>query len=143
MAMSPPNGVCRRRDLGDRPRTTDRLSTGWPIGAMPPDDELRISVERARQAFRTASDGRPPATQRTEDERTLAPGRPAGLHPFFRGLLDTLPEPGSNWPQSKRDQWLETARNIFALLYADIEERQPLPFPQRDSYPQQPDRRIA
>lgn len=81
--------------------------------------------------------------QPKEDERTIGLTPPAGLNPFFRGLLDTLPEPGSNWPQSQRDQWLETARNIFALLYADIEERQPVPFPQRDANPQQLDRRSA
>ena len=108
---------------------------------MPPDDELRISIERAKQAFRTASEGKP-LVQRQEGERTIE-AAVAGLHPFFRGLLDTLPEPGSNWPQPQRDQWLETARNIFALLYADIEERDPIPFPQRDPYPQQLDRRSA
>jgi hypothetical protein len=111
---------------------------------MPPDDELRISVERAKQAFRAASETSPPMLHR-EDERPLAAAPPAAaMHPFFRGLLDTLPEPGSNWPQSQRDQWLETARNIFGLLYADIEERQPIPFPQRDAYqPPQYDRRSA
>jgi hypothetical protein len=109
---------------------------------MPTDDELRASVDRVRQAFRTASDGKPDV-QRPEDQLTVQAAPQAGLHPFFRGLLDTLPEPGSNWPKLQRDLWLETARNIFALLYADADERQPIPFPQRDSYPQQLDRRSA
>lgn len=111
---------------------------------MPPDDELRISVEIAKQAFRSASESSPPLLRR-EDERpaVVAPPPALQLHPFFRGLLETLPEPGTNWPQFQRDQWLETARNIFALLYADIEERQPIPFPQRDPGPQQFDRRSA
>ena len=42
-----------------------------------------------------------------------------GLHPFFQGLLDSLPAPGAEWPPAKREQWLETARNIFALLYVE------------------------
>jgi hypothetical protein len=67
----------------------------------------------------------------------------AALHPFFHGLLDALPEPGANWPKPQRDQWLETARNIFALLYTDIEDREPIPFRQREGPPAQYDRRTA
>jgi hypothetical protein len=47
---------------------------------------------------------------------------PPGLHPFFRGLLETLPEPGADWPLAQREKWLETARNIFALIYQDSAE---------------------
>jgi hypothetical protein len=116
---------------------------------MASDEELRSSIERAKQAFRTKADGRPPLGWREDDRGASeqAPSPPAGhgqagngatpaaLHPFFRGLLDTLPEPGANWPQPEREQWLETARHIFALLYSDIDERQPLPFPQRTPPP--------
>jgi hypothetical protein len=44
---------------------------------------------------------------------------PSDLHPFFRGLLETLPELGADWSGTERGQWLETARNIFALLYRE------------------------
>lgn len=40
-----------------------------------------------------------------------------GLHPFLQGLLDVLPEPGTGWPVVNREQWLDTARSIFALIY--------------------------
>jgi len=50
------------------------------------------------------------------------------LHPFFRGLLEALPEPDTDWPLANREQWLETARNIFALLYHDPSGvREPIP----------------
>lgn len=39
------------------------------------------------------------------------------LHPFIQGLLDTLPEPNSDWPASDRVKWLQTAANIFDLIY--------------------------
>jgi len=31
--------------------------------------------------------------------------------------LRTLPEPFSDWPASKRAKWLQTAANIFDLIY--------------------------
>lgn len=88
---------------------------------MSSDDGLQDSIERTRQAFRSAHDAPPLITRREDPAPTLAL---SGLHPFFRGLLESLPEPGAVWPQSQRDQWLETARHIFALIYTDTEEPQ-------------------
>lgn len=44
---------------------------------------------------------------------------PAGsdLHPFIQGLLDTLPEPQTNWAVEGRAKWLMAAANIFDLIY--------------------------
>lgn len=39
------------------------------------------------------------------------------LHPFVRGLLDTLPPPDTDWDESKRADWLRTAASIFKLIY--------------------------
>jgi len=39
------------------------------------------------------------------------------LHPFIQGLLDSLPEPGTNWAIEGRSKWLQTAANIFDLIY--------------------------
>jgi hypothetical protein len=53
-------------------------------------------------------------------------------HPFIQGLLQTLPEPGTNWPETQRRQWLDTAEGIFNLIYPsdansrDGDARQPL-----------------
>jgi hypothetical protein len=39
------------------------------------------------------------------------------LHPFIRGLLETLPEPSTAWPIHDQVKWLETAASIFSLIY--------------------------
>ena len=97
--------------------------------------ELGDSIEKGREALRRA-------TEQARDWEVLAPEHrrrqeqmddevhgeevggqrkhvPSDLHPFFRGLLETLPHPGADWPRMEREQWLETARNIFALIYKD------------------------
>lgn len=40
------------------------------------------------------------------------------LHPFIQGLLDKLPTPESDWPIAGRAKWLQTAANIFDLIYS-------------------------
>jgi hypothetical protein len=39
------------------------------------------------------------------------------LHPFIQGLLDSLPEPETNWAEEGRTKWLQAAANIFDLMY--------------------------
>lgn len=41
------------------------------------------------------------------------------LNPFIVGLLKTLPPPETDWPISGRVKWLQTASNIFGLIYKD------------------------
>lgn len=38
-------------------------------------------------------------------------------HPFIQGLLAKLPEPESEWSIKDRAKWLQTAANIFDLMY--------------------------
>jgi hypothetical protein len=38
-------------------------------------------------------------------------------HPFIQGLLDSLPEPETNWAEEGRAKWLQAAANIFDLMY--------------------------
>ena len=121
---------------------------------MSADDGLQDSIERTRQAFRAApdappliprSDNAPPLTlSHADGQAPVAASRsvPAGLHPFFRGLLDALPEPGTQWSQAQRDQWLETARHIFALIYTDPQNRAPDHPPASIQYDQY-DRRVS
>lgn len=49
------------------------------------------------------------------------PPPPSGptLHPFIQGLLKTLPNPDGEpeWPLAQRVKWLQTAANIFDLIY--------------------------
>lgn len=55
------------------------------------------------------------------DEAIPASALPAagmmGRHPFIQGLLDTLPEPQTNWAAEGRAKWLMAAANIFDLIY--------------------------
>ena len=44
------------------------------------------------------------------------------LHPFIQGLLDTIPDIPNpmekpEWPVADRAKWLQTAANIFDLIY--------------------------
>lgn len=39
------------------------------------------------------------------------------LHPFIQGLLQTLPKPETEWAVAARAKWLQTAANIFDLIY--------------------------
>jgi hypothetical protein len=39
--------------------------------------------------------------------------------PLIQGLIERLPPPDSVWPVQKRKQWLQTAENIFSLIYLD------------------------
>jgi hypothetical protein len=41
----------------------------------------------------------------------------SGRHPFIQGLLDTLPEPGTNWAVEGRAKWLMAAAHNFDLIY--------------------------
>ena len=38
-------------------------------------------------------------------------------HPFIEGLLDKLPEEETEWTLEGRKKWLQTASNIFDLMY--------------------------
>lgn len=64
----------------------------------------------------------PPAREEEPAEPQKKKGGGGGdgldnLHHFIRGLLVTLPEPDSEWPVAARAKWLQTAANIFDLIY--------------------------
>jgi hypothetical protein len=114
---------------------------------MPSDSGFQDSVEKSREALRRSiADGHeiagPAHTWAAEARsQSVPPERPAlpDLHPFFRGLLESLPEPGMDWPSTSREQWLETARNIFALLYHEpVEVREPIPLRLQHQAPMYP-----
>jgi hypothetical protein len=100
---------------------------------MSSDSGLQDSVDKSREALRRsiADEAGPTQHWAAEARPHSAPHERrvlSDLHPFFCGLLEALPEPGMDWPSVNRDQWLETARNIFALLYQDpAEVREPIP----------------
>jgi len=67
-------------------------------------------------------DGRKEPSKPEESDKKLGQGNGGGdkpRHPFIEGLLKTLPDPDSEeeWPLDKRVKWLQTAANIFDLIY--------------------------
>lgn len=44
-------------------------------------------------------------------------GGGGNLHPFIVGLLKSLPAPDTVWPEADRQKWLQTAENVFSLMY--------------------------
>lgn len=46
-------------------------------------------------------------------------GEGIAMHPFVKGLVETLPDPNTEWPESARKQWLDAAAAIFRLIYRD------------------------
>ena len=95
-------------------------------------------TSRARQSFRRSAgqaglfelgadrlvlpSGAQPTKEITEEQQPQTPPSnrqpyDSDLHPFVKGLLAELPEPGAAWPEDKREAWLETAKSIFKLIY--------------------------
>lgn len=60
----------------------------------------------------------PPPSGDDDIGRSEPPARtPPGLHPFIQGLLETLPEPATNWAAEGRTKWLQAAAHCFDLMY--------------------------
>jgi len=59
----------------------------------------------------------PPKIPEPEKKAGNGGGDFGGLHPFIQGLLKTLPEPETEWASAARVKWLQTAANIFDLIY--------------------------
>jgi hypothetical protein len=57
----------------------------------------------------TQDDGRRKASTEREREH----------HPFIEGLLEKLPVADTEWKRDARAKWLQTAANIFELMYSD------------------------
>lgn len=73
-------------------------------------------------ASRPTEDRPPPNIEDTDDSNKRKTGGGGGggfsdLNPFIQGLLQTLPATGSDWPANERAKWLQTAANIFDLIY--------------------------
>jgi Family of unknown function (DUF5343) len=54
-------------------------------------------------------------TPATEPPQSLPPQ--SGQHPFIRGLVQSLPEVGAEWPLAKREAWAKAALATFDVIY--------------------------
>lgn len=66
--------------------------------------------------------GTPGESSATQDQPPAA-SPTTELHPFIRGLVDSLPAPGSYFADDTQNAWFDTARGIFRLIYAPTPER--------------------
>jgi hypothetical protein len=66
----------------------------------------------------------PPDTNGSGTKNTKGSGGddPPVLHAFIKGLLEKLPEPDKPWSLEGRKKWLQTASNIFDLMYTSSDD---------------------
>jgi hypothetical protein len=100
-------------DAPRSPEPTPHTELGSPEGPEPPSPTEVQAPGADRGAIREHDVAAKPTVAES------------GLHPFLQGLLEIVPEPGLPWPLAKREQWLEAARNVFALIYDDSSEQHP------------------
>jgi hypothetical protein len=71
-------------------------------------------------AFAVKSDVPAPVDAEDKPDREKGGGGGGGFSghdPFIIGLFQKLPEPEADWPATARLKWLQTAANVFDLLY--------------------------
>ncbi len=96
----------------DKSATQAGFFLNGPDRLIQPIIGVSASSERGRP---TADDNGNLPDEIAPPERTLPVV--SGLHPFIEGLLDTLPEPHTNWTIEGRAKWLQAAAHIFDLIY--------------------------
>jgi hypothetical protein len=79
-------------------------------------DRLVMPGEASEAAFKIEEKPKEKDANGNGDGQTPPP-TPPPRHPFIEGLLKTLPEPEEDWPVAGRVKWLQTAANIFDLIY--------------------------
>lgn len=72
--------------------------------------QQQASLDRARAGFRGETDGPTPA--RPADAMTQE-----AAQQLIQTLWATLPPAGSTWSLAKRQAWLQSAEQIFSLVY--------------------------
>ena len=80
-------------------------------------DRLIPPAFAARPETKPLDDGGETLPEGGKNDGTGGGPTPPGLHPFVQGLLQALPEPETDWPVANRAKWLQTAANIFDLIY--------------------------
>jgi hypothetical protein len=73
----------------------------------------KLKVERKSGGAET----KPGGGENPKVEFMPSPAPATGQHPFIRGLLQSLPEIGQQWPISERQKWTKAALAAFDLMY--------------------------
>lgn len=83
-----------------------------------PDRLVKPSIKGEAQKAKDAEDS--DADVQTPAAKTGGGGNGGNggdQHPLIRGLLVTLPQPGSEWGSQERADWLTMASSIFKMIY--------------------------
>jgi hypothetical protein len=87
-------------------------------------DRLTLPAIRAAAKTSGSGDGQQGETDLTKQNRNGNGGAGGGgddLNPFIKGLLDKLPKADTPWSKDGRRKWLQTAANIFDLMYESVD----------------------
>src|ERR1700751_5397034 len=87
-------------------RVQERMERALDLSGKEPHREQESSADREPE--------RAPAKTVQRPIRQSADG----TDPLIQGLFSKLPEPSAEWPLPARQKWLQTAANIFDLMYA-------------------------
>lgn len=71
-----------------------------------------------RQDRAPTPEGSAPSGKTGQPSRNHLGSHASGTDPLIDGLFFKLPTPESEWPLAARQKWLQTAANIFDLMYA-------------------------
>ncbi|MEO8092916.1 MAG: DUF5343 domain-containing protein [bacterium] len=85
--------------------------------ARPASAKTKTRVRRQPRVKPAASSASDPKPQAAEIEFTPSPAPSSGQHPLIRGLIQSLPEAGAEWPQGSREAWVKAALANFELVY--------------------------
>jgi hypothetical protein len=110
----------------------ERTLRSFGVGAKVADRARQVMLRAAKQAgFLELQPDRltlpPVKTEKPADTIKKDEGKGAGTggtgsgggirHPFIEGLIQTLPAPNTPWSTKERANWLNTAANIFKIIY--------------------------
>ena len=78
---------------------------------------LQMPTVKEGQLQGTKTNGDAQISAGVESGQTVLQSPLRQFHPFIEGLLQKLPPAETEWSREDRKRWLQTAANIFDLMY--------------------------
>ena len=114
-----PNAVGLEReiaDLGVAAKQTDKARQAFQRSAEHAGFFKQGNNKLVRPALAQADD-KPREDGQRGERRGGDDGQPPKMHPFIKGLVETLPPAYSDWPDAKQEEWIAAAKAIFRIIY--------------------------
>lgn len=107
--------------LGVPPKQAARARIAFERSATQAGYFRHASNRLVEPAFKDSPDAKPLHELENKDggNDVNDNGGKAADHPFIQGLVLKLPPPETTWDTSERAKWLQTATQIFGLMYQD------------------------